>query len=139
MELEIYKKLYRKYSNRPLSREVWDTPEYKEFLNAFHTIRECQIWELKKRIKQSGIDYKKYCCVDMAYRLVEDKRVKGKKDIINYDCVITYYRKENVCGIPIHDGGNSFIQINFCPWCGKKQPDPRREQTDESGESVAGG
>jgi hypothetical protein len=21
-------------------------------------------------------------------------------------------------GLPIHDGGNSFIVIRFCPWCG---------------------
>lgn len=23
-------------------------------------------------------------------------------------------------GIPIHDGGASFISINYCPWCGIK-------------------
>jgi len=23
-------------------------------------------------------------------------------------------------GIIIHDGGGSFYEINFCPWCGKR-------------------
>lgn len=23
-------------------------------------------------------------------------------------------------GIPIHDGGSSYIVINYCPWCGRK-------------------
>lgn len=23
-------------------------------------------------------------------------------------------------GIPVHDGGTSFVQIYFCPWCGAK-------------------
>lgn len=26
----------------------------------------------------------------------------------------------DVIGIPIRDGGSSFIGIKFCPWCGEK-------------------
>ena len=54
----------------------------------------------------------------MAYHLIEDKN--SKKNIkINYDSIITHTAKRKQFGIPIHDGGSSFIKINFCPWCGK--------------------
>lgn len=74
---------------------------------------------LKRRIKKAGIDHKKYCCLQMAYYLIEDK-VSKNNVVINYDSIITHTSKRKEFGIPIHDGGNSFIQINYCPWCGKK-------------------
>jgi hypothetical protein len=36
------------------------------------------------------------------------------------DCVIHYAEKSPEYGIIIHDGGTSFIVIQFCPWCGKR-------------------
>src|SRR5882757_2528871 len=114
MNLAIYKKLHKKYSVSRIPREVWDTPEYKEYQDAFHFNKECQTWDLKQRIKKAGIDYKKYCCISMAYRLIEDKLSKGKKEI-NYDSVMTHYKKGKTFGIPIHDGGSSFIRIKYCP------------------------
>ena len=26
-------------------------------------------------------------------------------------------------GLPIHDGGSSYIEVDFCPWCGGKLAD----------------
>jgi hypothetical protein len=34
------------------------------------------------------------------------------------DVVIEYYPKSKCYGLPIHDGGTSFIAISHCPWCG---------------------
>jgi hypothetical protein len=28
----------------------------------------------------------------------------------------------------VHDGGSSFIEISFCPWCGAKLPESKRER-----------
>ena len=36
------------------------------------------------------------------------------------DCLIYYYEKLNKYGLIIHDGSQSYININFCPWCGRK-------------------
>lgn len=117
MNLTKFKKLNKVYSKLPLPKEVWDTPEYEEYMEAFHNNKDCQEWELKRRIKEAGINYRKYCCVHMAYYLIEEKISKDK---INYDSVITYASKRKEFGIPIHDGGSSYIQINYCPWCGQK-------------------
>ena len=31
-------------------------------------------------------------------------------------------------GIPLHDGSSSVINIQFCPWCGKKLPESKRNE-----------
>jgi len=51
----------------------------------------------------------------MSYNLIEDKKSKNNKNI-NYDSIITHTSKRKKFGIPIHDGGSSFLKINFCPW-----------------------
>jgi hypothetical protein len=30
-------------------------------------------------------------------------------------------------GIIIHDGGHSYLLISYCPWCGKKLPESKRD------------
>lgn len=35
------------------------------------------------------------------------------------DNIIYHSKKLDTTGIIIHDGGTSFIEINYCPWCGK--------------------
>lgn len=62
---------------------------------------------------------KEFCCEYMDYH------ANFKCDIHKnpYDCpdnIIIFYEKSNDYGIIIHDGGSSRIEINFCPWCGKK-------------------
>jgi len=49
--------------------------------------------------------YTKQCCETMSYHLAEG--------LIKKYTSICY-------GIPIMDGGDSYIQIFFCPWCGKE-------------------
>lgn len=44
------------------------------------------------------------------------------------DHLIKYSVRFNEYGIIIHDGGTSSISINFCPWCGSKLPDSKRDQ-----------
>lgn len=45
----------------------------------------------------------------------------------NPDILIAYIPKFNEYGIIIHDGGESSIQINYCPWCGAKLPNSKRD------------
>ncbi|MBC7450123.1 MAG: hypothetical protein H7259_01395 [Cytophagales bacterium] len=98
---------------------IWDTPEYIEYANASREDQDCREWELKKQIKKAGLNYTKYCCIQIAYYLIEEKKSKGKEEI-NYDSIITCNSKRKSFGLPIHDGGSSYIKIYFCPWCGQK-------------------
>jgi hypothetical protein len=48
-----------------------------------------------------------------------------------FDCpdnVIFYSDKFDEYGIIIHDGGASSITIAFCPWCGSRLPDSKRNR-----------
>lgn len=44
------------------------------------------------------------------------------------DAIMIYIDKFDEYGIIVHDGGESFIGVQYCPWCGKKLPDSKREE-----------
>ena len=41
---------------------------------------------------------------------------------------ILFIPKFNEYGIPVLDGGSSYITLDFCPWCGTKLPASTRDQ-----------
>lgn len=43
------------------------------------------------------------------------------------DHLVLYNARFDEYGIIIHDGGNSYSVIQFCPWCGKKLPKSKRD------------
>lgn len=57
------------------------------------------------------------CCDTMTANL----EVTCDQHKFRIDCpdVIMYKYGEN-WGIPIHDGGMSYIKVYFCPWCGAR-------------------
>ncbi|MDF3028892.1 MAG: hypothetical protein K0S23_3199 [Fluviicola sp.] len=121
MELKRFKQLTKQYTVKPVFAEVLFSQEYDEYVDAFHNNQECRDWELKRRIKAAGINYKNYCCIAMAYYLIEDKVSKNNSEI-NYDSIMRHTHGRKEFGIPIHDGGSSYIRINYCPWCGVQLP-----------------
>lgn len=119
MNLKKFKQLYKIYSDFPLAKELTETPEYERYTAAYHDDKACSEWVLKTKVKAAGINPKKYCCLDMAYHLIPSKQAIGQ-EAIHYDAVIMEHPKRKEFGIPIHDGGSSYIHIRFCPWCGRK-------------------
>ncbi|RZU40289.1 DUF6980 family protein [Edaphobacter modestus] len=41
---------------------------------------------------------------------------------------IIYNSKFDEYGIPVLDGGSSYITLEFCPWCGAKLPPSKRDE-----------
>jgi hypothetical protein len=41
---------------------------------------------------------------------------------------ILYVPKFREYGLPVSDGGSSFVCIRFCPWCGARLPASLRDQ-----------
>ncbi len=119
MKVKRFKQLLKIYTKLPLPREIWETEEHAQYVEALHNDKECSELYKKHYIKEAGLNYKKYCCIDMAYHLVEDAKPL-KRDEINYDAVIRYCKSHKQFGIPIHDGGASYVSIRYCPWCGSK-------------------
>ena len=60
----------------------------------------------------------KFCCENMEYylNLID-------LDLVHYSEVFDEY------GIPCHeDGGHSSVRIKYCPWCGKRLPESKRDE-----------
>ena len=70
----------------------------------------------------------KMCCKDMLENIYYTDNNKDNQT----DKVVYYSSKFNEYGLPIHDGENgratSYIQIQHCPWCGKKLPESQRDE-----------
>lgn len=123
MDLKKVKQIYAKIKAGGLDKSYWFGDEYEEYCIATNKDDECGFWYLRTQTKEAGINYKRYCCVDMAYRMIEHKKEikSGKFDV---DCIIRYDKSHKEYGIPIHDGGSSYISIKYCPWCGKELKSP---------------
>lgn len=60
------------------------------------------------------------CCEMMRYQ-VDWKCDRHTDPAECPDALIGYFGKSKTLGLLIHDGGSSFIAINYCPWCGTRQ------------------
>ena len=68
-----------------------------------------------------------HCCQTMADQL--DQRCEMHSD--PFDCpdqLIMYAPELDEYGLIVHDGGHSYVCIEFCPWCGTKLPESKRDQ-----------
>lgn len=66
----------------------------------------------EKKVKKA-----EFCCEDL------QQEVEYRCDVHRdpYECADNVIVKEKkYFGLPIHDGGASFVRINFCPWCGTR-------------------
>ncbi len=55
----------------------------------------------------------RWCCSDVPYYIKNE--------------VFVYIEEFREFGIPVCDGGSSFIVVKYCPWCGAKFPKPLRD------------
>ena len=68
----------------------------------------------------------KHCCNQMEQKLT----LECEQHENEFDCpdvLISYTPKFNEYGLIIHDGGSSSIVISYCPWCGFKLPESKRD------------
>lgn len=115
MECECYRELYERFTSLPLSSEVWNSEEF----NSWHThgleCKSCSHWDLLNQVRSRGIDVATYPCVHVAYHSTHTCSMHSDP----WECPdMILVRTHKGFGIPIRDGGSSFIQIEFCPWCG---------------------
>jgi hypothetical protein len=59
---------------------------------------------------------KSHCCQELA------------KNLFERESSLVFIVKFREYGIRVLDGGTSFIQIRFCPWCGQTLPSSLRDE-----------
>lgn len=67
-----------------------------------------------------------HCCNQMNQRLTLECE-EYNNGFQCPDVLVNYIPKFDEYGLIIHDGGSSFIEISFCPWCGSKLPESKRD------------
>ncbi len=68
----------------------------------------------------------RHCCSAMKQALAHD----CDQHATPFDCADTalvYNEPFDEYGIPVRDGGESYLIVTHCPWCGGKLPGSRRE------------
>lgn len=66
------------------------------------------------------------CCDQMRAELIKNAPSAGRE--WPPDAILAYSPKYDEYGLIVHDGGSSTVQIHFCPWCGTRLPESRRDQ-----------
>ena len=66
-----------------------------------------------------------HCCSEMKFQV--DRRCEDHPDPFDCPDNIVVQVREGSYGLPIHDGGSSWFQIRFCPWCGQQLPGDESE------------
>ncbi|WML46640.1 hypothetical protein RCG23_13365 [Neobacillus sp. PS3-34] len=69
---------------------------------------------------------KNHCCRTMT-RQVNNQCEEHSNPFECPDKLINYTEQYDEYGLIIHNGGTSSLTINYCPWCGTKLPDSKRD------------
>lgn len=77
-------------------------------------------------MKVKVIDMRKEKCCEKIKKTL-DFECKEQSPFDCLDALIYYSEQFDEYGIIVHDGGQSYVKIDYCPWCGTKLPDSKRE------------
>lgn len=81
-----------------------------------------------------------FCCEDMKNNVYCTDQDWVSDDGDKEDKIIYYVSRFDEYGVPMRDGGeglcSSYIGIDFCPWCGRKLPESKRDDWFETLEKL---
>lgn len=76
---------------------------------------------------RSPLTMKRHCCTRVSEMVAYTcEQHPDRSDCP--DCLVEYCPKFDEYGLMIHDGGSSKITIQFCPWCGARLPESKRDR-----------
>ena len=71
---------------------------------------------------------KTHCCEIMTAQIEYWECDIHKNKLECVDALLDYNSKFDEYGIIIHDGGSAVSSISFCPYCGTKLPESKRDE-----------
>ena len=73
------------------------------------------------------VHMREHCCAEMTRRVTW--RCAEHDDPFECpDVVVIFGARFQEYGLIVHDGGRSFIEIGYCPWCGSRLPESQRDR-----------
>ncbi|MET8167527.1 hypothetical protein ABZT34_25245 [Streptomyces sp. NPDC005329] len=68
-----------------------------------------------------------HCCAEMTRQA--DWRCQEHADVFACpDALVRFEPRFREYGLIVHDGGSASREIGFCPWCGARLPESRRDR-----------
>jgi hypothetical protein len=67
---------------------------------------------------------------------MEKHAASAMPGIVARSAILCYSPADDEYGIMVHDGGDSYVTIQFCPWCGARLPASKFAQRLEALESL---
>jgi hypothetical protein len=120
MDCDTFRSLYLSYGRSQVGRQIAANDGLSNgdnWHNHLHDCESCGDWYLEQRVADAGLELSEFPCVHLAYHAILDC---GQHDD-PWDCPdVTIVKTDGGYGVPVRDGGSSFIAISYCPWCGKK-------------------
>lgn len=112
------------FESFPLKSETCGGRSYGAWVTHFHACDDCSDAVLAHRAEQRGVRASDYPCVHMAYRATQVCEQHPDREDCP-DLIIDYIAKFDEFQLMKSDVR---LTILFCPWCGIKLPQSRRDQ-----------
>jgi hypothetical protein len=122
MNQEQFRKAFNKYHIEGRLYPVPDEKEYQDFLNALENPNLEKLY-IHLKLEMDKLNSDKICCQDMALHVYRAEGIY-KDDV---DHLVQYNPVFDEYGLPVSDGGSSVVLITYCPWCGIKLPESKRD------------
>ena len=88
---------------------------YDRWVAHMNSCQTCSDWYLQRQLEDKGINIDDFPCVHIAYHSAKT----CTKHESAWECPdTTLVCTDGLFGIPVRDGGESYIKIDYCPWCG---------------------
>ncbi len=100
-------------------------PGYAAWVGHLDGCRACGDWYQGEEVRARGVALERYPCVHLAYYTAvwfADRADAGTTQNV----AIVYNPRFDEFGIHLYD--RSVLGIRYCPWCGKKTPESRRDE-----------
>ncbi len=121
MTCEEYRKAFATFTNtRPVNNRYSD--EQMEWNRHRLECSSCTEWDRAQRCQRNGITPSNHCCLDMAYNISRPIEVPHQGP----NRVLDWYAPWDEYMIPVAYDGYSATIIAYCPWCGRKLPESKR-------------
>jgi hypothetical protein len=93
----------------------------------FHHCQECADWNLYQMIQRRGFDLAMYPCVHIANQFTWHCEMHPNlEDCL--DVLIIHNQRFDEYAIAHRHGDASVTTIQYCPWCGVRLPDSKRDR-----------
>jgi uncharacterized protein DUF6980 len=126
MDCDEFRRRAEDFTRLPLPQEVWDTPEFSDWISHRTRCSECSDLLLRREVESRGARVDDFPCVHLAWQATF--HCDQHPDL--HDCskvAILYLPRFDEWSLRAVDDADHVTQILYCPWCGMRLPDSKRD------------